>query len=138
MSVKAAGLNDVNEFSWLVLGSIIIALSSGIGLVSSFAGRYLVVYISLLGFLLGYRICQIGVYNGKGASSIIFKEGKGVLKTGNIDRLGLLSGSLLISMGFVLLTGAIQTASLIQAANAAVIMGAGYMVTHWIVNNTLV
>ncbi|QKQ98412.1 hypothetical protein GKQ38_02715 [Candidatus Nanohaloarchaea archaeon] len=129
---------DFYKLYWMLIGSGLIVVSSGYGLVSGFNGGFFQVYISLVGFVSGYKIAQIGLHNGR-ASKNIFKEYFFRIKNySRIDLVSFAGGSALMALGFLTLTESILQMNPLLAATSAVSMGAGYMIGHWAVNNTLV
>lgn len=135
---STAGLSNRFQFAWLVLGSSLIAVSSGIGIIRGFKGEYISVYLCLMGFIAGYKMAQIGIYNGRKSGDIFTEYLRRIKSYGKSDILSFIGGSIFMTMGYVMLTQGIIQASIADTASSAVIMGAGYMLVHWAINNTLV
>jgi hypothetical protein len=133
-----AGFSNVFQFAWLLAGSALISVSSGIGLVRSFNGDFVSVYFCLLGFISGYKIAQIGIYNGRKSGNIFTEYFRRIKTYGKIDALSLFGGSIFMTIGYVVLTRGIIEASVVDTVVSAIVMGAGYILVHWAINNTLV
>jgi hypothetical protein len=118
-------------------GSAIIALSAGVGMSYAFRYDYAVVYLSFVGFILGYRVAQIGYHNGK-ESYLVFLKDVWRLKDHKINVISFLGGSLFASLGFILLGKAVSAMSLTLGLSAGAVIGGGYILSHWAVNNRLV
>ena len=115
-----------------------IAVSSGYGLVAGFQENFTTVYLALLVFISGYKIAQIGVHNGRKSSNIFKEYIRRVKSYSKTDGVSFIGGSLMMALSYVLLSQAILELSILMAAASAVSMGAGYMIVHWAINNTLV
>lgn len=126
----------LNEIFWFSLGSIMIAFSSGVGLIAAFESRLLLVYVCLIVFLLGYRVFQTGLHSEHGVVNSFRSDLSGKLNA--LDYLSLAGGSLLIAFSFTLLTRGIVLLDVSKSFLAAVLMGSGYILAHWAMNNTLV
>jgi hypothetical protein len=129
---------DIFKYLYLAIGSLLIALSSGYGLVAGFHDDFSSVYLGLIGFVSGYKVAQIGIHNGRESSNIFLEYYNRMKSYSRIDSLSFIGGSLMMALGFLTLSQAIVTIKISMAAAAAVSMGAGYMVCHWAINNTLV
>lgn len=129
---------DFYRFHLMILGSGLVVLGSGFGLVAAFKGDILTVYLSLIGFVTGYKVAQIGLHNGRESKSIFKDLILRAVDYSRLDKLSVLAGSVLMTLGFVTLAKSITQFEASMAAAAAVTMGSGYMVEHWAINNTLV
>lgn len=118
-------------------GSALIAVSSGTGMTAAFASEPLKVYLSFVGFVMGYKIAQTGYHNGI-KSYRIFLEDVEKLKNYKTSFVSFLWGSLFISLGFVLLGKAVVEMSAMLGLTAGAVIGGGYILSHWAVNNRLV
>lgn len=114
-----------------------IAVSSGIGLIAAFEGRLIATYFCLVGFLVGYRVVQLGVH----AEESMVSYFSGVNLSGQLnplDYISLVGGSIIMASSFSLLAEGIVLLDVLKSFSAAIMMGTGYMVSHWAINNTLV
>lgn len=135
---STAGLSNIYQFAWLVLGSSLISVTAGIGVIRGFKGEFVSVYLCLMGFIAGYKMAQIGIYNGKESGDIFTEYLRRIRTYGKTDILSFFGGSIFMTMGYIMLTQGIIRASIFDTASSAVIMGAGYILVHWAINNTLV
>jgi hypothetical protein len=124
------------EVFWFSLGSIMIAFSSGIGLIAAFESKLLLVYVCLIFFLFGYRVFQAGLHSEHGILGSFRSDFLAHLDA--LDYLSLVGGSLVIAFSFTLLTDGMVLLDVSKSFSAAVLMGSGYILAHWAINNTLV
>lgn len=129
-----ASIKDFSGLLWLVSGSIVVSVSSGIGLVSAFANDFVLTYICLMSIILSYKVMQKGIHGDM--SEFSFSNSVGNIRL--LDTFSLVGGSIIMVMSFLMLTESIVLLQVIKSVSAAVMMGAGYILTHWAVNNTLV
>lgn len=104
------------------IGSFLIALGSGFGLIQSYEGNTLFVATSLITFFSGYRICQQSL-SKKGME--IDKLKSYILSNNGAKMAYLLTGTLMMSQGFVLLTSSIIGSGMMNSlmGGAFVILG---------------
>jgi len=129
---------DVFKIFYMLIGSVLIAISSGYGLVAGFQENFFTVYMALLVFVSGYKISQIGLHNGRESGNIFKEYFRRIRSYNKTDGISFIGGSAMMALSYVLLSQAILELSVLLAAASAVSMGAGYMVVHWAINNTLV
>lgn len=137
METEKGLLDSVSSKLVFLIGSVIIAISSGTGMTYAFKSDYMVVYLSFVTFIIGYKMAQTGYHNGKD-SFLIFLNDIERLKNQKINIISFLGGSLFISLGFVLLGKAVFQMSLILGLSSGAVIGGGYILSHWAVNNRLV
>lgn len=130
-------LESFSSLGLFILGSVLIAVSAGVGMTSAFNSRPLIVYPSFVVFILGYKIAQTGYHNGI-ESYRIFLTDLGQLKNHKTSLISFLGGSLFISLGFVLLGMAVTQLSIVLGLSSGAVIGGGYILSHWAVNNRLV
>lgn len=137
MTRQKGVLDSLSSKIVFLAGSLIISISSGAGMTYAFNSNYLVVYVSFVGFIIGYKIAQIGYHNGK-ESFMIFLSDLSRLKNQKVNLLSFLGGSLFTSLGFVLLGKAVFQMSITLGVSSGAVIGGGYILAHWSVNNRLV
>jgi hypothetical protein len=115
-----------------------ISLSSAFGLISGFKGSLLQVYFSLLVFVAGYKVAQIGLHHGSDSKDIFSRYISRIKDFTGRNMFSFAIGSVFMALGFNNLTKSIIYLDSILAGVAAVTMGSGYMIVHWSINNTLV
>jgi hypothetical protein len=120
-----------------LVGSAVIAVSAGVGMTYAFRSNYLMVYICFVTLILGYKTAQMGYHNGWETHKA-FLEDAGKLKNQKIDIVSFLGGSVFISLGFVLLGKAVVQLSILTGLGAGAVIGGGYILSHWAINNRLV
>lgn len=131
------GSEDLGNFLWFSAGSLMIALSSGIGLIAAFEGMLVSTYICLIGFIVGYRVVQLGLQSDRSPFSY-FRNSNFSGRLSSLDYLSLVGGSIIMAASFSLLAEGIVLLDVLKSFSAAVMMGSGYMVVHWSINKTLV
>jgi len=130
--------NILAKCFWLGLSSAMIAVFSGFGLVRAFNEDIFAVGVCLSVFILSYKMSQIGLHNGNNSHSIIWNKREWFNSLSKIDMIYLTGGTFLMSGGFIILTRSIVQEAIFLSASAAVLMGSGYILAHWVINNTLV
>lgn len=129
---------NLSRIYLMIIGSGLITVSSGYGLVSAFKGNFLQAYISLIGFFSGYKVAQIGLHNGRDSMKVFKSYITKIESYSRLDLISFMGGSILITLGFIALTQSIIEVNILLAATSAVSMGSGYIIGHWAINNTLV
>lgn len=118
--------------------SILIAVSAGAGVNYAFQSYLPGVFASLWVFVLGYKIAKLPIHADKISFPAIRSYVESSRQLSKIDALSLIGGGAILSLSFVILAKSILELSVLLGANAAVLLGAGYILMHWALNNTLV
>jgi hypothetical protein len=125
-----------SEFAFL-LGSLIIAASSGVGMTYAFRSNFLITYLSFVCFIFGYKLAQMGYHNGK-KTVLIFIQDIEKINEHKTNLVSFLGGSIFISLGFILLGRSVTQLSVLLGLTSGMVIGGGYILSHWAVNNRLV
>lgn len=132
---SASGLLSAILFGF---GSILIGISSGIGLVAAFESNVWGVYAGLAVFLLGYKMAQAGAREPHPGTLSFATIHRWATETRSTDALSILGGGGFMGVGFLLVSRSITSQDPLIGISAAIILGAGYILAHWGINNTLV
>lgn len=130
------GREQVLSGGLFAVGSVMIAIASGAGLVAAYRFDVVAVYLYLAVFLVGYKLAQLGLNDPHALASL--NPHSRLLQMRWADRISILGGSGFMGLGFVLLTQGIAGQQFLFSLASAIIMGSGYVLAHWGMNNTLV
>ncbi|MFB6167100.1 MAG: hypothetical protein ABEJ62_02460 [Candidatus Nanohaloarchaea archaeon] len=131
------GFQRVLNTAELILGAIVLSAGLATAAISAYRENFPGVFLGFLVFVVGYKVSQYGVR---------ISENSGIRDTVSdmvegarfIDLLMAVTGIGSIAYGFTTLFQSLQNASLLQAFLASTLMFAGYVLTHYAVNRTLV
>lgn len=129
-------MEDKKSLAQFFLGSFIISVSSGFGLVKSYNENLVLTALSLGFFILGFRICQDAVSKN---NSLLPDINQTVSNLGKWKELILFSsGALLMSQGFIFLTSSISSQTVHYSFMGGILILGGYIPTHLVVNETII
>lgn len=129
---------QIETAAWLTAISLSIAFFSGVGLVKAYNASLLGVLICLVGFVATYKTAQEVFQEGAGFRQLIERFIGLENSLSMVDALSLAGGGLVMSAGFIVLTKSIVAGSALLGSISGVLIGAGYILLHWVINNTLV
>lgn len=137
MNVEIMKMQKFYRYAFFLAGSVVIAISSGVGMTYVFKSNFALVYLSFIGIISGYKIAQIGYYNGKRSFKVVINDFR-QLKNQKQSLVSFFGGSIFVSLGFILLGKAVIQTSIMIGLGSGAIIGVGYMLSHWAINNRLV
>lgn len=118
-------------------GFLLIALGSGVGLAQSYAGNTVLVAVSLVSFIAGYRICQYSLSEKETFELLVLSSESRDISSRK-EFAYLLTGVAMISQGFIFLASSIQGKGIECALIGGVLIILGYVPTHLSVNETVI
>ncbi|MFB6147380.1 MAG: hypothetical protein ABEJ66_00700 [Candidatus Nanohaloarchaea archaeon] len=130
--------DDFFRVLFFAAASLLIAVSAGAGVNYAFQSYLPGVFASLWVFVLGYKMAKLPIHADRISPASVRNYVESGRDLSKIDALSLVGGGAILSLSFVILAKSILQLSALLGANAAVLMGAGYVLMHWALNNTLV
>ncbi|MFB6294338.1 MAG: hypothetical protein ABEI97_01115 [Candidatus Nanohaloarchaea archaeon] len=130
--------SDAASLAWFSIGSVLIAISSGFGLIAAFRFNVPMVYANMGLFFLGYKLCQIALHETgpELLSPASVRERLQRLRV--VDAIAIIGGGGFMGIGFTLMAQAVTGQTILLGLSAGINLGGGYILAHWGINNRLV